>query len=48
MKQAIEEIEKETPSVDKLLDDEEDNNDNDKNKQKDKEDNKDDKKGSDE
>ena len=30
MKQAIEEIEEETPSVDKLLDDEEDNNDNDK------------------
>ena len=30
MKQAIEEIEKETPSVDKLLVDEEDNNDNDK------------------
>lgn len=37
MKQAIEEIEEETPSVDKLLDDEEDNNDNDKDKQKDKE-----------
>ena len=36
MKQAIEEIEEETPSVDKLLDDEEDNNDNDKDKQKDK------------
>ena len=30
MKQAIEELEEETPSVDKLLDDEEDNNDNDK------------------
>ena len=30
MKQAIEEIEEETPSVDKLLVDEEDNNDNDK------------------
>ena len=30
MKQAIEKIEEETPSVDKLLDDEEDNNDNDK------------------
>ena len=40
MKQAIEEIEKETPSVDKLLDDEEDNNDNDKENAK--------KKGSDE
>ena len=48
MKQAIEEIEKETPSVDKILVDEEDNNDNGKDKQKDKEDNKDDKKGSDE
>ena len=43
-KKAIEEIEEETPSVDKLLDDEEDDTNNNKDKQKDKEDNKDDKK----
>lgn len=43
-KKKIEEIEKETPNVDKLLNDEEDDTDNDKDKQKDKEDNKDDKK----
>ena len=43
-KKAIEEIEEETPSVDKLLDDEEDNADNDKDKRNNKEDNKDDKK----
>lgn len=43
-KKAIQEIEEETPSVDKLLDDEEDDTDNDKDKQNDKEDNEDDKK----
>ena len=43
-KKAIEEIEEETPSIDKLLNDKEDNTDNDKDKQDDKEDNKDDKK----
>ena len=43
-KKAIEEIEEETPSVDKLLNDEEDDTNNDKDKQKDKEDNKDGKK----
>jgi A118 family predicted phage portal protein len=43
-KKAIEEIEEETPSVDKLLVDEKDDADNDKDKQNNKEDNKDDKK----
>ena len=43
-KKAIQKIKEETPSVDKLLNDEEDNTNNDKDKQKDKEDNKDDKK----